>query len=131
MRSKAHQSNRNFMLGTLVLGFLVIGIVALFATLSYRLSTDQRLQAAITDTYHFHLTPSLAPQGCTIYLNDSLLYSGIPDTDTVLTTTRTAEDNALIFVDLTTDLMQIADVPAKRGTFRIISTEDGIALREE
>lgn len=131
MRSKAHQSNRNFMLGTLVLGFLVIGIVTLFATLSYRLSTDQRLQAAITDTYHFHLTSALAPQGCAIYLNDSLLYSGIPTTDTVLTTTRTADNNALIVVDLTTDLMQIADVPTKRGTFRIVSTEDGIALREE
>jgi|GEM_PF-4139976 len=131
MRSKAHQSNRNFMFGTLVLGFLVIGIVVLFATLSFRLSTDQRLRAAITDTYHFHLTPILAPQGCAIYLNDSLLYSGIPTADTVLTTTRTADDNALIFVDLTTDLMQIADVPAKRGTFRIISTEEGIALHEE
>ena len=49
----------------------------------------------------------------------------------MLTTTRTTDDNAIIFVDLTTDFMQIADVPAKRGTFRIISTEDGIALREE
>ncbi len=131
MHNKAHQSNRNFMLGTLVLGFLVIGIVFLFFTLSYRLSTDQRLQATIADTYHFHLTPALAPQGCAIYLNDSLLYSGIPTTDTMLTTTRTTDDNAIIFVDLTTDFMQIADVPAKRGTFRIISTEDGIALREE
>lgn len=119
------------MFGTLVLGFLVIGIVVLFAALSFRLSTDQRLRTTNTDTYHFHLTPILAPQGCAIYLNDSLLYSGIPTADTVLTTTRTADDNALIFVDLTTDLMQIADVPAKRGTFRIISTEEGIALHEE
>jgi hypothetical protein len=131
MRNKAQQSNHNFMFGTLVLGLLVIGIVLLFATLSFRLSTDQRIQAEATDTYHFRLTPALCTHGCAVYLNDKLLYNGIPVSDTILTSIRTADDNALILVDLATDLMQVADIPAKQGSFRIVNTEEGISLREE
>ena len=46
MKRKAQQSNRSFMLGTLVLGILVIGIVALFTALAYNLSTQKEHQQA-------------------------------------------------------------------------------------
>ena len=134
MRPRAQQSNRNFMLGTIVLGILVIGIVALFTTLSVNLSVSKEEAKGIVrqaDTYRFRLTESLHGNDIDIYLNDSLLYRGIPTADTLLTVYRAADENAIIMVDRATDRMQITDVPAKQGSFRIEPTAEGIVLIAE
>lgn len=122
------------MLGTIVLGILVIGIVALFTTLSVNLSVSKEEAKGIVrqaDTYRFRLTESLYGNDIDIYLNDSLLYRGIPTTDTLLTVYRAADENAIIMVDRATDRMQITDVPAKQGSFRIEPTAEGIVLIAE
>lgn len=134
MRPKAQHSNRNFMLGTFVLGTLVIGIVALFTALSVNLSVSKEEAKGIVrqaDTYRFRLTESLYGNDIDIYLNDSLLYRGTPIADTLLTINRSADENAIIMVDRATDRMQITEVPAKQGAFRIEPTVEGIVLIAE
>ena len=132
MRPKAQHANRTFMLGTIVLGTLVIGIVVLFTSLSVNLSTSKDEAAPIVrDNYHFRLSKSLYGNNIDIYFNDSLLYRGTPNSDTLLTVGRTADDNAIIMVDRATDYMYIAEVPTKQGTFRIEPHNDGITLIAE
>ena len=76
---KAQQSNRTFMLGTLVLGILVIGIVILFTALAYDLNFTQEEQQAQVQKgkakHHFHLKRGFYPAGCDVYLNDILLFA--------------------------------------------------------
>jgi hypothetical protein len=122
------------MLGTFVLGTLVIGIVALFTALSVNLSVSKEEAKGIirqADTYRFRLTESLYGNDIDIYLNDSLLYRGTPIADTLLTINRSADENAIIMVDRATDRMQITEVPAKQGTFRIEPTAEGFVLIAE
>ena len=107
MRRKAQQSNRSFLFGTLVLGILVLGIVVAFTALSYKLSTDQ--DKVYRDVYYLQLDKGLQEKLLDIYLNDSLLHSGYAP-DTALIVERTADDNALIIVDQSTDIMRIVDL---------------------
>lgn len=109
------------MLGTLVLGILVISIVLLFSLLSFRFSKVQPQQPPLAgnDMYHFHFPAHFYPDGCSLLLNDSLFFNGTIVNDTVMSICRSDEENALIVVDHTTDLMQVADLLEKEGTYRV------------
>lgn len=122
MRRKAQQSNRTFMLGTLVLGILVISIVLLFSVLSFRFSKTQTQQPPLVsgDTYQFHFPAHFYPDGCSLFLNDSLFFSGTISDDTVMSICRVGEENALIVVDHTTELMQVVDLSEKKGAYRVV-----------
>mgnify|MGYP003440974800 CR=1 FL=1 len=74
------------MLGTFVLGILVIGIVIVFFFLAFDMNTknEQEKIESSGDKYHFSLAPGFYPSGCDVYLNDILLYSGRTEKDTTL-----------------------------------------------
>ena len=127
MRRKAQQSNRSFLFGTLVLGILVLGIVVAFTALSYKLSTDQ--SKVYRDVYHLQLDKGLQGKLLDIYLNDSLLHSGYAP-DTALIVERTTDDNALIIVDQSTDIMRIVEIPGKRGRYIFALKDDELEVRE-
>ena len=133
MRRKAQQSNHTFMLGTFVLGILVIGIVIVFLVLAFDMNTknEQEKIESSGDKYHFSLAPGFYPSGCDIFLNDSLIYSGIVTTDTTLSITRTTEDNTIIVVDHITEQMQLTEIAKKRGKYRITLDDEGLLATEE
>lgn len=133
MRRKAQQSNRTFMLGTFVLGLLVIGIVIFFLAFAFDMGTknEQQKMESSSDKYHFCLAPGFYPSGCDIYLNDNLIFSGIVTKDTILSATRTAEDNTIIVVDHSTEQMQLAEIDKKRGKYRLTLDNDGLLTAEE
>lgn len=121
------------MLGTLVLGILVIGIVTLFTTLAYNLASNkqhEQAQAPKQGVYHFIIDAGFRPTGCSIYLNDSLLYSGTTTSDTTISIENVSEEDALIIVDNTTDRMRFAEIPEKQGTYHVIENHEGIKLVE-
>lgn len=134
MKRKAQQSNRSFMLGTLVLGILVIGIVALFTALAYNLSTQKEHQQAQAlngkAKHHFHLKEGFYPTGCDVYLNDILLYSGRTEKDTILAADNVGKEDVIIIVDHATDKMKIVEIPQKGDTFLFIQDSEGIRLTE-
>ena len=133
MRQKAQQSNHTFLLGTLALGILVIGIVLLFATLSFRLSSMkfQQETSVERDIYHFRLPAHFYPNGCSLYLNDSLFFSGTVVVDTLIPVYRVDEDNALFVVDHATDLTHVASLAEKKGLFRIELESGELVLLKE
>ncbi len=132
---KAQQSNRTFMLGTLVLGILVIGIVILFTALAYDLNFTQEEQQAQAQKgkaqHHFHLKQGFYPAGCDVYLNDILLYSGRTEKDTILVADKAGKEDAVIFVDHTTDKMKIVEIPLEGSHFIFTQGSEGIQLAPE
>lgn len=135
MRKRAQKSNHNFMLGTFVLGVLVICIVILFTTLAFNIDNkhqpEQEPSTLPDEEYRFIVNAGFYPTGCSIYFNDSLLYSGTVTTDTSFSIMPTSEENAIIVVDNMTDQIQIANVPKEIGTFKILQDDNGLYVSEE
>ena len=132
MHRKAQHSNRSFMLGTLILGILVIGSVIIFTSLSINLSTTQTENTPAPsphNAYYFLLDKHFYGHDIDVYLNDHLLYRGIPVADTLLPAHRISDDNAIIIVDRATDQMQIVETSEKRGSFRLVPHPDGLLLK--
>lgn len=125
------------MLGTLVLGILVVGIVILFTTLAFDMSVknaaeEQPAQVAGVgkkeEPLVFIVKKDFNRNGCGIYLNDNLLFSGCTTSDTTLVAKHVDDENAIIVVDRTTESMLIVDVPAKKGTYLLVNDKDGLRL---
>lgn len=123
------------MLGTFMLGVLVICIVILFTTLAFNINTEKKTeQATITqpeENFYFKVSPDFHTTGCSIYFNDSLLFSGTLTSDTILSVGSIGNENAIIVVDHSTDQIQIVDVPKKQGTFRISQDKNELHISEE
>lgn len=123
MRRRAQQSNRTFMLGTIVLGILVVGIVIIFTVLAFDMSTEKQAQNKPTqqasNALQILIEKDFHHGSCSIYLNDSLLYSGHTLSDTCLTVMNKGEENAIIVVDHETQSIEIADLPLKKGNYRL------------
>ena len=125
------------MLGTLVLGILVVGIVLLFTTIAFDLGVNDAPEEQPVQIAHvgkkeeplsFVVKKDSYRNGCSIYLNDKLLYSGNTTSDTTLVAELVNEENAIIVVDRTTENIQIADVPAKKGTYLLVNDRSGLQL---
>ncbi|MBR5842824.1 MAG: hypothetical protein IKY64_09515 [Bacteroidaceae bacterium] len=123
MRKRAQQSNRTFMLGTLVLGILVVGIVIMFTALAFDMGAGKQEQdrsaEQTTSALRVLVKKGFHRGNCSIYLNDSVLFSGSTLSDTILVVKSNGEENAIIVVDHETQGIEIVDVPAKEGLYRL------------
>lgn len=131
MRRKAQQTNRNFMYGTAVLAIAVILIVVIFTGLAFDMKEEQSALSATKDTYTLSFDEGFTADSYRVYINDSLLYEGTLSSGKNLMLNRFADDNALIIVDNSNDLMQIVTIPEKSGTFSIKHTVDGITIKKK
>lgn len=111
------------MLGTIVLGILVVGIVIIFTVLAFDMSTEKQEQdkpiSQATNALHILVEKDFHHGSCAIYINDSILYSGRILSDTIFTIRNKGEENAIIVVDHETQKMEIADLPAQKGNYRL------------
>lgn len=132
MKRKAQQSNHSFLLGTLALGILVIGVVILFTALAYNLNEEKKYEqiqiARTSEDYHCCLNAGFSPTGCSVFLNDILLYSGKTEKDTILTLSNVKKEDIIIIVDHITDKMKFVEIPPQKGNFHFIKDSEGIRL---
>lgn len=111
-----------FLFGSVFFFFIIIVTIGLFAY--YSLYKHWNKAGDVRFGYEISFAPSFEGRAYTLYLNDSLLYSGSPvDTDTVLRLNRFAEDNALLVVDNATDGVSILQIPS-RGKI-LLQLKDG------
>ena len=120
------------MLGTLVLGILVVGIVIMFTALAFDMSAEEQEQSKPAEQTSSALRV-LVKKGfhhgnCSIYLNDSVLFSGSTLSDTILVVKSNGEESAIIVVDHETQGLEIVDVPTKEGLYRLTRERDELQL---
>lgn len=121
-RTRGHGANMRFLFGSVFFFFIIIVTIGLFAYYSLYKHWSKAGDARFS--YEISFAPSFEGRAYTLYLNDSLLYSGSPvDTDTVLRLNRFAEDNALLVVDNATDGVSILQIPS-RGKI-LLQLKDG------
>ena len=102
MKRKTARANNAFLLGSLVMIVLVLVIVVLFLFLSFRIY-EKKPDAFNGDRYEIVLGNSTLGHPVTVFMNDSLLFEGTPQSTLTLSVGRFAQESSLLIVDGTTD----------------------------
>lgn len=95
MTRKSIRANNSFLLGSLIMIVLVLAVVVLFLFYSFRIFDKQKQQYA-NDRYEIVLGASTLGNPITVYLNDSLLFKGTPQSVTTLSIGRFAGESSLL-----------------------------------
>lgn len=120
-------ANKTFMLGSFVMMVLLILIVFVFLMWSFKINKSQTDQK-FSDRYEITLGTTTFGEPMNLYVNDSLLFSGTPSSETTLSFTRFAEESSLLIVDTETDQVSLISLPEKQGKIRI--EKEGVEFKE-
>jgi hypothetical protein len=114
-----------------VLFFAVLIVCGIFLYMAYTFKRDANKKVTYEGRYHIEVSNDFAGKDLGIYLNDSLLITGImPDTLLTIDIDRFAEENALIVVDNATDNATPFNLDKKGSKILIQKSEDGIVFEE-
>jgi hypothetical protein len=114
-----------------VLFFAVLIVCGIFLYMAYTFKRDANKKVTYEGRYHIEVSNDFAGENLSIYLNDSLLTTGImPDTLFTIDIDRFAEENALIVVDNATDNATPFNLDKKGSKVLIQKSEDGIVFEE-
>jgi hypothetical protein len=114
-----------------VLFFAVLIVCGIFLYMAYTFKRDANKKVTYEGRYHIEVSNDFARENLGIYLNDSLLITGImPDTLLTIDIDRFAEENALIVVDNSTDNATPFNLDKKGSKVLIQKSEDGIVFEE-
>jgi hypothetical protein len=114
-----------------VLFFAVLIVCGIFLYMAYTFKRDVNKKVTYEGRYHIEVSNDFAGENLGIYLNDSLLITGImPDTLLTIDIDRFAEENALIVVDNATDNATPFNLDKKGSKVLIQKSEDGIVFEE-
>jgi hypothetical protein len=92
--------NRSFMLMNAILAFALFAIVILFLYISFRFQRKADRPHVYSEAYVVSVSPSLAGDSLSVYLNDSLLFARTVPADGLRDTVqRWTEENLLMVVD--------------------------------
>ncbi len=121
--ARGRRANMNFLYGSVFFFFVIIVTIGLFSYFSlykyWSKPGDKRF------SYEISFAPSFAGKAYSVYMNDSLLYTGAPvDADTLIRVNRFAEENALLVVNAATDGVSIIQIP-DRGKILLRLKEGG------
>ncbi len=101
--------------------FLVFLTVFIFLMWAFRINRNRTQQ--YSDRYEIVFDSSVLNHGMTLYVNDSLFFSGTPQAVMTLTIDRFAEEGTMLAVDMETDQVSLISLPEKSG--RILLKREG------
>lgn len=123
MGKRMARANNSFMLGTFVMIILLFLTVFLFLFWAFRnYGKDQAVQQN-GDTFKFVLDQSTLDRPMTLYVNDSLIFSGTPSAAITLQIGRFANESTLLAIDGETDKVSPISLPDK--SVKLILSRNG------
>lgn len=123
MKRKTSRANNAFLLGSLIMIVLVLVVVVLFLFMSFKMY-DKKQNPYENDRYEIALGTSALGSPITIYMNDSLLFQGTPQSVMTLSVGRFQEESSLLIVDGTTNKVTTIELPNHSETIRLGKRED-------
>ena len=97
MKRRTARANNAFLLGSLIMIVLVIVVVVLFLFASFKIY--EKKQNRFNERYEIVLGASTLGSPLSIYMNDSLLFDGTPQSVLTLSVGRFADESSLLIVD--------------------------------
>lgn len=117
MGKKTARANNTFLLGSIILIVLVLIVVVLF--LFYAFKIQDKKDSAYNERYEIALEQSVIGSPLTVYMNDSLLFQGTPQSRFTLVVARFASESSLLVVDNETDRLTTVELPVKSAKISI------------
>lgn len=128
MKRRTARANNTFLLGSLVMIVLVLVIVVLFLFLSFRIYDKK--EHGYTEQYEIELDKSALGIPLSIYINDSLLYSGTPSSQLKLSIGRFALESSLLIVNESTQVVAPIPLSNRSETVTIVRDSNGYLRRK-
>ena len=110
-KRKTARANNAFLLGSIVMIILVLVIVVLFLFFSFKIYEKQEQETFNGDRYKIVLGKTTLNSPLSVYINDSLLFSGTPAQTLTLSIDRFVKESSLMIVDNTTDRVSTIELP--------------------
>ena len=129
MARKSIRANNNFLLGSLVMIVLVLAVVVLFLFYSFRIFDKQKQQFA-SDRYEIVLGESTLGSPLTVYMNDSLLFNGTPQSVMTISVARFASESSLLIADGETQRVKTFSLPEHSAKVTIEKENGLFELKE-
>lgn len=115
--TRGRDANMRFLFGSVLFFFMIIMSVMLFVYFVLEQSVTK--EDRVRDCYEISFSKQFDGLEYDLYLNDSLLYVGNPvSSDTVVKIERSLDENSLLVVDRTTDVVSVIEI-GRRGRLLI------------
>lgn len=123
-KRKKFDHNLRFLVGGIILFFVIILVVVLFSGLSLKLYWDKHGEHIIVDSYEVYLCDGFAGTSYSVFLNDSLLFNEpiLSDT-TTFTVDRFSNENTLFVVNNATEAVTLFGLGEKGSVY--LKNNDG------
>ena len=128
-KRKSTRANNAFLLGSILMIVLVLVVTVLFLFMSFKLYDKKN--AYKSDRYEIILGNSTLGSPITVYLNDSLLFNGTPQSTLTLSVGRFEEESSLLVVDGETDRVTTIELSQHSETVRIGKNKDGFFKEQQ
>lgn len=127
----AHRLNTNkqFMIGNMILAFAVIFVVVIFVYMSLRLQQQKQAERHFIEQYSVELATDFRGDSLALLVNDSLLLEQIIGAEPVsLRFVRFAEQSTLMVVDKASDQVQLFELDNQGGEYLLRKAAGKISL---
>lgn len=122
MYKRIKRANNAFLLGSIVMFVLLLVVITLFIFASFKIY-DKKKQFA-NDLYSIVLSSSATGNPLSVYMNDSLLFSGTPASQLTLTVGRFSQESSLLVVDGATEKVSVFTLPQESATVTVSKHSD-------
>jgi len=116
MKRKTARANNAFLLGSLILIVLVLVVIVLFMFMAFKIYDKKE---SYTERYEIVLGTSTLNNPLTVYMNDSILFNGTPQSSLTLSVGRFAKESSLLIVDGTSDIVSTIELSNHSETVKI------------
>lgn len=122
MYKRIKRANNAFLLGSIVMFVLLLVVITLFIFAAFKIYDKKDQYAA--HRYNVVLNSSLSGSPLSVYMNDSLLFSGTPATQLTLSVGRFSEETSLLVVDAATEKVSVFTLPQESATVNVSRNAD-------
>ncbi len=117
MYKRIKRANNAFLLGSIVMFVLLLVVITLFIFAAFKIYDKKEQYAA--QRYDVVLHSSIAGSPLSVYMNDSLLFSGTPANQLTLSVGRFAQESSLLVVDGNTEKVSVFALPQESASVTV------------
>lgn len=123
MQRRTARANNAFLLGSLIMIVLVIVVTVLFLFAAFKIY--DKGEDRYSERYDIVLDNSTLGSPLSIYMNDSLLFKGTPQSTLTLSVGRFAQESSLLVIDGITDKVTTIELSQHSETVRLGKSDNG------
>ena len=129
MSRRAQNSNKQFLYGTVAMGFAVLAVVFIFVSLSLK-ELKEKAPNSTKTYYRIKLAEGFPGDSAVIYVADSLLWNGpVSTTDsTVIRFTRFSDDHTILISHTVNSPVFFFSLPEKNSSLTFQEKGDSIYM---